>query len=126
MSRRATIVGAIAGAFVLTGFATVLLTVWMFLRHIDGGGAPSASDRPDLPRGVSVERSEKQCGSGGCWLELTLTDAVSRTPAELVTVLNSQHETCHRRGLLDRRQVCTSAELVRGSATLSLRFEHSL
>lgn len=73
----------------------------------DGNAIPPSSDAPDLPADVSIESDERQCGSGGCWRELTLHGPEHQTAEELAASLDMPEESCEARSLLDRRRVCT-------------------
>lgn len=73
---------------------------------------PSADEVRSLPAGLRVTAVEKQCGSGGCWREMTVQSPEGLAPGEVVAVLErSGVETCRPHGwVLDPRDVCVAVE----------------
>ena len=109
--------GILAPAILL---ALVLVTPVLWL-GIDEGGVPS-SYVPPLPAGVTVEREEVLCGSGGCWRQLELSGPVADPEPLLPQGVGVQHEVCRPLGLLDRRQVCSH---LGGPRLLIVQFDRS-
>lgn len=91
----------------------------------DGWAIPPSSDAPDLPAGVTIASDERQCGSGGCWRELTLRGAELEELEALAATLGMPEEVCRARSLLDWRRVCTGVT-VGDHVRVFLRFERRL
>lgn len=49
---------------------------------VSEGAVPSVADL-DVPAGASILGAEKNCGSGGCWIEVGLQPAAGRTDSDL-------------------------------------------
>ncbi|MPV36826.1 hypothetical protein [Georgenia subflava] len=94
-------------ALLVTVAGVALLRPVVMIEIDDGWAIPPSSDAPDLPAGVTIASDERQCGSGGCWRELTLHGPEHQTPEELAATLDIPEEVCRARSLLDRRRVCT-------------------
>lgn len=106
--------GAGAGAASVGGPAgmvvAVLVTLWLvvpLLRlAVDEMSVPADRAARAVPSGVEVVTSEEQCGSGGCWRDLTLRWPC-RSTAELCTRLglapNGTTQRCRAASFLDRR-----------------------
>jgi hypothetical protein len=93
--------------------------VWL---TIDETAVPPASDAPPLPQGVTATYQGVSCASGGCWREWTVSGPRSWSGTELADRLDMPTERCATRSLLDRREVCTSLELINGQAHLFVQF----
>jgi hypothetical protein len=91
---------------------------------VDEGAVPSSSDIPPLPTGVTA-REEERCGSGGCYLWLTLRGPAGQSAEQLAASVGPPQQTCHARGLLDRRRVCSGVEVLAGRVFLYVRFDRS-
>lgn len=91
---------------VVTIAGVALLGPVVMIELDDGWAIPPSSDAPDLPAGVTVAAEERQCGSGGCWRELTLQGPDDQTPQEIAASLDLPEEVCRARSVLDRRRVC--------------------
>ena len=76
--------------------AAVVLAAPVLSLVFDEGAVPASSDVPPLPAGVSVVGEEIDCGSGGCWRELTLQGLEGRSPEERAARVGMPHETCRR------------------------------
>lgn len=112
-------------AWLVLGLALVLVAPVLWLHAVDEGAVPSASDAPRLPAGVTVAREELQCGSGGCYLVLTLTASGSRSAAELMARAGYPERVCAADGWLDRRRVCTQAGVRGDAASLVVQYDRS-
>ena len=78
--------------------AVGLILVWFFLAaplwlDVDEGAVPPMDLA--LPAGASVAGVEKQCGSGGCWLEVSIDPGQGRSSFNTARVLGlSQTPRC--------------------------------
>lgn len=86
--------------------------------EVDEAATPPVS-AARLPGGVHVVGQERQCGSGGCWWQLTL---VPSDPAQTHTVAHPG-ERCAARSWIDRRTVCTGVQLLDGRLTAYVRYQ---
>lgn len=97
--------------------ALVLVTLWLvvpLLRlAVDEGSVPSNRAAKAVPTGVEIVSAEVQCGSGGCWRDLTL-----RWPEHSTTELRTRlglpppgtAQRCRPASLLDRRHACVGVD----------------
>jgi hypothetical protein len=95
---------------------------------IDEAAMPPASALPSVPDGARVTAEGKGCGSGGCWLELTVEAPAGMSGEELAAEVLPNGTACAFRGVLDLRRVCTWATdhargVAAGSARFSLQYE---
>ena len=108
-------------AAVVTGLVLAAPVLWL---RIDEAGVPPLSDAR-LPAGATVRHEEIQCGSGGCWRELTLDGLPGNSSEERAASIGHPHETCRARSLIDRRRVCTGVTVVGQRIRLYLQYDRS-
>lgn len=85
---------------------------------------PPASSLPTLPDGARVTGEDMGCGSGGCWLELTVDAPAGMLGEELASQVVGDGTTCAFQGLLDLRRVCSWAmDVEAGSAQFNVQYE---
>lgn len=115
----------IGTAAALLVFAVVFVApaVWL---AVDEAAVPPRSDVPALPAGVRVIDEQVQCGSGGCWRELTLAGPANESPTQIAAGLGLSHETCSPRSLVDRREVCRGVTVTGGKVRLYVKFHRPL
>lgn len=97
--------------FLGTQFALTLVVGLLYaLMLTEGSDAPSSRALPPMPPGVTVVDEGKGCGSGGCWLLVTVAGEDGMSHEEIIRTLGLQEETCRPSGwLLDWRDVCVGA-----------------
>ncbi|GIE78622.1 hypothetical protein Aph02nite_45720 [Actinoplanes philippinensis] len=59
------------------------LRVLLVMSWFGEDAIPPESRIPDLPSGARVIAQGKECGSGGCWLEVTVVPAAGQLPEDL-------------------------------------------
>jgi hypothetical protein len=96
----------VRGAVALAVVAVVGLALPPLSLALDESAMPPASSLPALPDGARVAAEDMGCGSGGCWLELTVDAAAGMSGEELVAETLLDGEECAFRGVLDLRRVC--------------------
>lgn len=77
--------------------------VWL---ELDSPPEPPVSALADLPDDALVTAIDKGCGSGGCWLEVSV-DPGHGTPQELADEVAPGGTVCGFRSVVDLRRVCT-------------------
>ncbi|RYY06888.1 MAG: hypothetical protein EON55_22390, partial [Alphaproteobacteria bacterium] len=95
----------------------VLLTLWLvvpLLRlAVDESSVPSDRAAQALPAGAQIVTAELQCGSGGCWRDLTLRwpdHSATELRAKLGLPPGSTVQRCRPASLLDRRYACVGVD----------------
>lgn len=103
---------AVLATLIAVGGAAIIAPV-LLIELDDGYTIPHVSDAPELPEGVTVIDDQRNCGSGGCWQELTLRGPQNQSHSKLAASLNFPQDAwnCEARSLFDRRQLCTSARI---------------
>jgi hypothetical protein len=96
----------VRGVVVLAAIAMVALALPPLLLAVDESAIPPASALPALPEGARVTGENTGCGSGGCWLELTVDPPQGMSDEELKAEVLPDSEECAFRGLLDLRRAC--------------------
>lgn len=122
MSRRRAV---ITGVVVVAALAGVVLVGPLVALELGEGAVPPVS-AARLPEGVRVVDQGQECGSGGCWWDLTLSATGGQVPAELLAGLGGSNETCGARSWVDRRTVCTGVRLVGGRLTGYVQYRRPL
>ncbi|MEV4704480.1 hypothetical protein [Actinoplanes sp. NPDC049316] len=86
--------------------------LWFFALTAFGseGALPPKSRIPDPPPGASVVEESEQCGSGGCWWQVTLAPAAGQSPAELARRMGLTEERSLPPRLLDPGYVYVGSE----------------
>jgi hypothetical protein len=108
----------------LVALAALGLSLPLLLLALDESAMPQASSLPALPDGARVTAEDMSCGSGGCWLELTVDAAAGMSGEELVTETLPDGDDCAFQGVLDLRRVCTWVTGVEaGSAQFNVQYE---
>ncbi|MGX6606508.1 hypothetical protein ACWKSP_30940 [Micromonosporaceae bacterium Da 78-11] len=97
------VLGVLVGAWVLW-----FLTLLAFASEV--GALPPKSRLPDVPAGATVVGQGEECGSGGCWLTVTLTPAAGQSPADLAREMGLTKELSRPPTLLDPAFVSVGAE----------------
>ncbi|MFD2080113.1 hypothetical protein SAMN05421678_10554 [Actinopolymorpha cephalotaxi] len=110
-------------AFLAVAVVFVAPVIWL---AVDEAAVPPRSDVPALPTGVRVVDEQVQCGSGGCWRELTLAGPANESPTEIAASLGLRRETCSPRSLVDRREVCRGVNVTGGNVRLYVKFHRPL
>lgn len=90
----------------LAAIAAVALVLPPLSLAVDESAVPPASALPALPEGARVIGEEMGCGSGGCWLELTVDAPHGMSDDELKAEVLPDGRECAFRGVLDLRRVC--------------------
>jgi hypothetical protein len=96
----------IRGVVALAVIAVVALSLPLLSLALDEGAVPPASALPALPDGARVTGEDMGCGSGGCWLELTVDPPQGMSDNELKAEVLPDGEACAFRGVLDLRRTC--------------------
>lgn len=97
----------VRGVVALAVLAAVGLSLPLLSLALDEAAVPPASSAPALPDGARVTAEGKGCGSGGCWLELTVAAPAGMSAGELAAEVLPDGRACAFRGVLDLRRVCT-------------------
>lgn len=95
----------------------VLVTLWLVVPllslAVDEGSVPSNRAARAVPAGVEVVTSEEQCGSGGCWRDLTLRwpgRSVADLRAKLGLPPGDTSQRCRAASWVDRRRACLGVD----------------
>ncbi|GAA4700717.1 hypothetical protein APR04_000123 [Promicromonospora umidemergens] len=121
MVRTRTVVRA---AVTLVVVAAVGLAVLPLSLALDEMAMPPASSLPALPDGARVTAEGMGCGSGGCWVELTVDAPAGMSGEELAAAVTPGRSECAFQSLLDLRRVCASAmDVEAGSAQFSVQYD---
>ena len=99
----------VRGVVALAVVAAVGLALPPLSLALDESAMPPASSLPALPDGARVTAEDMGCGSGGCWLELTVDAPAGMSGEELVAETLLDGDECVFQGLLDLRRVCAGA-----------------
>ena len=115
------------GVVALAVLGVVFFVVPVLSLALDEAAVPAGSDAPALPQGVTVAHDEVQCGSGGCWPELTQDAPGGGSTEDLAAWLGVEpgQEVCRARDLIDQRQVCSGIANPAEGAVVHLRFDRS-
>ncbi|MDP9792693.1 hypothetical protein J2S43_001205 [Catenuloplanes nepalensis] len=96
---------------------------FLWLSAFGGEGAlPPQWRIPDVPPGVTVVRESDECGSGGCWRQLTLVPAAGSSPEELARRMGLTEERTMPPALLDPAFVTVGASPSGGTLTVYVRY----
>lgn len=85
------------------------------------GDVPSSTSLP-LPVGTEIVSEQSGCGSGGCWLELTVRPPRGTSPQELAEQMGADPQLEIPGNLLDPRTTWVRAEP--GSSLLTLQADY--
>lgn len=96
----------VRGVVALAAVAMVALALPLLSLAVDEGAVPPASVLPALPEGARMTGEDLSCGSGGCWLELTVDPPQGMSDEKLKAEVLPDGDECAFRGLLDLRRVC--------------------
>jgi hypothetical protein len=96
----------VRGVLAIAALAVVALALPPLSLAVDESAVPPASALPALPEGARVTSEEMGCGSGGCWLELTVAAPHGMSDNELKAEVLPDGRECAFRGVLDLRRVC--------------------
>ena len=95
----------------------VLVTLWLVIPvlrlAVDEGSVPSNRAARAVPAGIEIVTAEVQCGSGGCWRDLTLQwpdHSAAELRAKLGLPPGSTGQRCGPASLLDRRYACVGVD----------------
>lgn len=114
----------VKGVVVLAVAVAAFLAAPALWLEIDEAAMPPSSSFPALPDGARVVAEEKGCGSGGCWLELTVDAPAGMSGEDLASKVLPDGEVCAVRSVLDRRRVCTWVmEVEAGSAQFNMQYD---
>ncbi len=103
MPRTRTVV-ALACLVAAAGAALAAPVLWL---ELDEAAVPPASALHGLPDGAAVTGEDQGCGSGGCWLEVTVDAPDGASGADLADAVAPDGEVCGVRSVVDLRRVCT-------------------
>ena len=76
----------------------------------DEGALPPEGRIPQVPSGASVIEKKQECGSGGCWWQVTVAPPAGQSPEDLARAMGLSEERRERPTLLDPASVYVSAE----------------
>ena len=76
----------------------------------DEGALPPKERIPQVPSGASVVEEGQQCGSGGCWWQVTVTPPAGQSPEDLARAMGLSEERRESPTLLDPGSVYVSTE----------------
>jgi hypothetical protein len=102
----------VRGVLALAAIAVVALALPPLSLALDESAMPPASALPALPEGARVTGEGMGCGSGGCWLELTVDAPHGMSGKELAAGVLPDGEECDFRGVLDLRRACAGVIVV--------------
>ena len=95
----------------------VLVMLWLVVPvvrlAVDEGSVPSNRAARAVPAGVEVVAAEVQCGSGGCWRDLTLRwldHPAADLRARLGLPPGGMTQRCRAASLVDRRYACVGVD----------------
>jgi hypothetical protein len=105
---------ALVGVFTTLGTLSVLACLWVLwflvlLLSSDEGALPPKWRIPDVPSGANIIEESKECGSGGCWRQITLTPAPGQSPEDLAEEMGLSEERNRRPTLFDPASVYVGA-----------------
>jgi hypothetical protein len=101
----------------------VALSIPVLWLELDEAAIPPRSSVGPLPEGAQASAPDKGCGSGGCWIEVTVTAPAGLSGAELAAEVLPDGPSCAFRSVVDLRRVCTEIESVDAdSATFSAMY----
>jgi len=103
MPRTRTVV-ALTCLVAVAGAALTAPVLWL---ELDEAAVPPASALHGLPDDATVTGEDQGCGSGGCWLELTVDAPDGTSGTELAGAVAPGAEVCGVRSVVDLRRVCT-------------------
>ena len=117
---------AITGAALVLG-ATVLVVYGIWAGYLalfaTEGAVPPQSRVPELPVGTEITSSDTECGSGGCWREVTISPAPHSSPDALAEELGLQSvEQRYPWSLRDPHSVLAWADADGDHLVVSLRY----
>lgn len=115
----------VRGVVALAAIAVVALALPPLSLAVDEMAMPPASALPALPEGARVTGEEMGCGSGGCWLELTVDAPPGMSGDELAAEMPSG-TVCSFQGVFDLRRVCSwvmKTETEARSVQVNLQYE---
>ncbi|MFD2028582.1 hypothetical protein [Promicromonospora aerolata] len=98
---------AIRSVVALVAVAAVGVALPPLSLALDESAIPPASSLPPLPDGARVTAEGMGCGSGGCWVELTVDPPAGMSGEELASEVVAGGTVCAFQGVLDLRRVCT-------------------
>jgi hypothetical protein len=108
----------------LAAIAAAALALPPLSLAVDESAVPPASSLPALPEGARVTGEDMGCGSGGCWLELTVGAPHGMSGKELVTEVLPDGRSCAFQGTFDLRRVCSWVmETKAESVQVNLQYE---
>jgi hypothetical protein len=114
----------VRGVVVLAVVAAAFLAAPVLWQAVDGYAIPPSSSLPTLPDGARVVSEERGCGSGGCWLELTVDAPAGMSGEDLASEVVPDARVCAVRSVLDLRRVCTWVmEVEAGSAQFNMQYD---
>ncbi len=94
----------VRGVVVIAVVVAVFLTAPVLGLAIDEAAVPPSSSLPTLPDGARVVAEDKGCGSGGCWLELTVDAPAGMSGEDLASEVVPDGRVCAVRSVLDLRR----------------------
>ncbi|MEU4689430.1 hypothetical protein [Actinoplanes sp. NPDC023714] len=93
----------LVGASLTAGVLACCWGGWFLTLLVTGGeGAmPPESRIPEIPAGATVVEQSRQCGSGGCWWQITVAPEPGRSPEELAAAMGIEEERTESPTLTD-------------------------
>ena len=70
----------------------VLRFLWLLAMGNELTDLPPRSRTPDLPSGATIVAEDMDCGSGGCWREITVAPAAGQSPEDLAQEMDLSEE----------------------------------
>ena len=117
----------VEGVVALAAIAVVALALPPLSLAVDESAMPPASALPALPEGARVTGEDMGCGSGGCWLELTVDAPHWMSGEELAAEVLPDGRLCAFQGTFDLRRVCSWVmETEAESVQVNLQYERWL
>ncbi|MFC4628690.1 hypothetical protein ACFO6V_10625 [Promicromonospora alba] len=114
----------VRGVVALAAVAVVALALPPLSLTVDESAIPPASSLPTLPEGARVTGKDMGCGSGGCWLELTVDAPPWMSGEELAAEVLPDGRACPFQGAFDLRRVCSWVmDTGAGSVQVNLQYE---
>ncbi|MEV0950751.1 hypothetical protein [Promicromonospora sp. NPDC050249] len=114
----------VRGVLALAAIAVVALALPPLSLAVDEIATPPASSLPALPEGARVTGEDMGCGSGGCWLELTVDAPPGMSGKELAAEVLPDGRACPFQSTFDLRRVCSWVmETEAESVQVNLQYE---
>ena len=96
----------------ILGLLAFFWALWFLalLAFGDEGALPPKERIPRVPAGARIVGESEQCGSGGCWWQVTVAPAAGQSPEDLARAMGLSEARHEPPTLLDPASVSLSAE----------------